>query len=179
LALFVSSILLGIFIYYSGDKKRIMVRGYKSKERCDGGMNSIDIEQIRKYFDQDRFALNAGARIDSVTEESVVCSMDITPEISNAAGAVQGGAIFTLADLTFAVHSNLDMLLGAEVGVTVGQSCAISFLRASKGHRLIANSTCLNKGRRMSVYRIVITDDLGQAIAEMTGNGYTTAKPAK
>jgi acyl-CoA thioesterase len=136
----------------------------------------IDIDKIRDFFSADRYARTAGIVIDSVSEDKVICSMEIKSIHRNAGGAVQGGAIFTLADLAFAVHSNLDMVLGAALGVTVGQSCSISFLKSSKGKRLIAESACLSRGRTMSVYRISVSDDLGIPIAEMHGNGFTIAK---
>jgi acyl-CoA thioesterase len=136
----------------------------------------IDLEKFRSFFAADRWAAAAGALIDSVGEDQVECSMEIADIHRNAGGAVQGGAIFTLADLAFAVHSNLDLVCGADVGITVGQSCSISYLKSSRGKRLIARSMCLSKGKSMSVYRISVTDDLGVPIAEMTGNGFTTGK---
>jgi acyl-CoA thioesterase len=136
----------------------------------------IDLEKFRAFFSADKFAASSGIVIDSVQEDRVVCGMEITAMHRNAGGAVQGGAIFTLADLAFAVHSNMDLVLGADVGITVGQSCAISFLKSPKGGRLIAESKCLSKGKNISVYRITVKDDLGNAIAEMHGNGFTTAK---
>jgi len=135
----------------------------------------IDIERIRTFFQKDRFATNAGIVIDSVTLEEVQCSMPITEEHLNAGGMVQGGAIFTLADLAFAVHSNLRLFLGEKTGITVGQSNSISFLATPKGKRLIARSVCLSSGRNVSVYRVEIRDDLGNFIAEMCGNGFTKA----
>jgi acyl-CoA thioesterase len=135
----------------------------------------IDINKIREFFSADRFAANAGIVIDAVREEEVVCSMEIRDMHMNAGGAVQGGAIFTLTDLAFAVHSNLHMLCGADVGMTVGQSCSISYLKSPKGHRLIAKSVCLSKGRTISVYRITVEDELGNLVAEMRGNGFTTS----
>ncbi|MDR2258733.1 MAG: PaaI family thioesterase [Treponema sp.] len=134
----------------------------------------INLDRIRDFFSADRFAAAAGIGIDSVREDQVECSMEITDMHRNAGGAVQGGAIFTLADLTFAVHCNLDLLCGADKGITVGQSCSISFLKSTKGKRLIAQSVCLSRGKRISVYRISIKDDLGVLIAEMQGNGFTT-----
>ena len=133
----------------------------------------IDIERIRALFTKDRFAANAGIVIDSVTKEEVYCSMPITKEHLNAAGTVQGGAIFTLADLAFAVHSNLPLALGEKTGITVGQSNSISYLAAPKGNRLIARSVCLSSGRSVSVYRVEVRDDLGNFIADMRGNGFT------
>jgi len=133
---------------------------------------NIDLEKIREFFKKDRFATKNGMVIDSVSEDCVVCAMDITDEHRNAGGGVQGGAIFTLADLAFAVHCNLAMVCGETEKLTVGQSCSISFLKSTRGRRLIAKSSCISKGRSMSVYRICVEDDLGVRVAEMLANGY-------
>ena len=134
----------------------------------------IDIEKLRASFGADRFAANAGIRIDAVSDDEVVCSMEIRDMHLNAADAVQGGAILTMSDFAFGVHSNLQRFCGADVGVTVGQSCGISYLKSPKGRKLIARSTRLHGGRTMSVYRVTVEDDLGNRISEMHGNGFTT-----
>jgi acyl-CoA thioesterase len=139
----------------------------------------INVDTIREYFATDRYAQAAGIVLETITEDRVLCSMEIKDLHYNAVGAVQGGAIFTLADFTFGVHSNLAMLQGAPVGVTVAQSCGISFLKRSRGKRLFAESVCLSRGRTMSVFRISIRDDLGVPIAEMHGNGFTTPQTGK
>ncbi|MDR1571667.1 MAG: PaaI family thioesterase [Clostridiales Family XIII bacterium] len=136
----------------------------------------IDTGAIREIFKADRFATKAGALVTAVSEDMVECAMDIDDSHMNAANGVQGGAIFTLADLAFAVHANLDLVCGADVGVTLAQSCAISFLRPPKGRRLIARSSCISKGRTMSVYRVRVEDELGNPVAEMQGNGFRTRK---
>ncbi|WP_461247832.1 PaaI family thioesterase [Treponema sp. R6D11] len=133
---------------------------------------NIDLEKVRNYFKNDRFATENGIVIDKVDEDCVVCGMELSERHKNAGGGVQGGAIFTLADLAFAVHCNLDMVCGEETKITVGQSCSISFLKPTKGTRLTAVSTCLSKGRSISVYRISIMDDLGVEIAEMLANAF-------
>jgi acyl-CoA thioesterase len=136
----------------------------------------IDLEKIRAFFTRDRFAANAGVVIDAVSEDEVRCSMPITPEHLNAGGGVQGGAIFTLADLAFAVHSNLRLLAGENAGITVSQSSSISYLGTARGQRLIARSTCLSRGRSISVFRIEVRDELGNFVADMRGNGFTRSE---
>ena len=65
------------------------------------------VNEANAVFANDRFATKlCGANIESVTENEVVCSMEITEDHLNAVGTVMGGAIFTLADFTFAVASN-------------------------------------------------------------------------
>lgn len=125
---------------------------------------NIDLEHIRNHFKNDHFATGSGIVIDFVMEDCVVCSVELGDNHKNSIGGVQGGAIFTLADLAFAVHSNLAWVCGEDVGVTVAQSCSISFLKSTKGNKLTAQSTCLSKGRSMSVYRIGKNNDYGTGI---------------
>ncbi|MDR2076437.1 MAG: PaaI family thioesterase [Desulfovibrio sp.] len=136
----------------------------------------IDLERVRAYFAADRFAAMAGIFIEAVSEECVVCGMGITPGHKNAANLVQGGAIFTLADVAFGIHANLERACGADAGLTVGQSCDISFLRRPEGKRLTARSTRLSRGANIAVYRVAVTDDRGRLVAEMRGNGFTTGR---
>ena len=175
--------MLRVEIYNRAPSKNLqefVFRGSKTLEFlgliCEQSIGmDIDIERIRAFFVKDRFATNAGIVIDSVTKEEVRCSMPITSEHLNAGGTVQGGAIFTLADLAFAVHCNLRLFLGEKVGITVGQSNSISYLATPKGKRLIARSACLSSGQNVSVYRVEVWDDLGNFIADMRGNGFTKA----
>lgn len=136
----------------------------------------IDLDNIKKFFSNDNFAKSAGIIIESVSEDSIECKMEIRNIHRNSVGSVHGGALFTLADFTFAIHSNLDNLCGLDVGNTVGQSCNISYLKSTRGNYLIAKSKCINKGKNMSVYEINITDDLNKEIAIMIGNGFTIPK---
>ena len=84
----------------------------------------------------------------------------------NAGGAVQGGAIFTLADFAFAVAANS---LGK---MTVSVNNSISFISASKGKKLIAKATRLSNSKRLCFYNVSVTDDTGALIADMSVTGY-------
>ena len=133
----------------------------------------MDISEIKAFFKKDRFADMLGIEIDSITTSTVVCSMDIGTQHLNAANKVQGGATFSLADFTFAVACNYSDLSAGKNTVTVGQSCNIVFFKPATGKKLTAKSSCLQKGRKLSVYRVMVTDDNGVEVAEMTGNAYT------
>jgi acyl-CoA thioesterase len=132
----------------------------------------IDIDNIKKFFNKDNFAKSAGIVIESVSEDFVQCTMEINDVHRNSIVGVHGGAIFTLADFTFAIHANLENLSGLDTGNTVAQSCNISFLKSTKGNQLIAKSKCLKKGRTMSVYQVTISDNLNNKIAILVGNGF-------
>ena len=133
----------------------------------------MNTNEIKEFFKKDRFADMVGIEADEITADGVTCSLAVEPRHLNAGDTVQGGAIFTLADFAFAIACNYDGLSENKKAVTVGHSCNITFFKPAKGKRLIAKSECLQKGRKLSVFRVTVTDDLGTNIAEMTGNAYT------
>jgi acyl-CoA thioesterase len=136
-------------------------------------MEAEQLDKIRAYFAADRYAAESGIVIDFVRDDCVQCSMEISDLHRNARREVQGGAIFTLADFAFGVHSNLARVSGLGGGDTVGQSCYISYFRQPKGKRLIVRTALLSGGRHVSVYRMSISDELDNPVAEMIGNGFT------
>lgn len=129
---------------------------------------SADIEKVREFFENDRFAVTNGAYIDEIGDKYAVVSMAIESRHRNAVDNVMGGAVFTLADFAFAVAANHE-----KVG-TVSLSANISFLKASRGSKLIARAECVRDGRTTCYYRVTITDDTGALISEVTINGYKT-----
>ncbi len=128
-----------------------------------------DLNEIRKFFANDRFATENGAVIEKVGENTATVSMNIEAHHRNAVGIVMGGAIFTLADFAFAVASN------HENQGTVSLSANITFLKASKGNKLIAKAECVRNGRTTCYYRVSVTDNTGALIAEITTSGYKTS----
>jgi len=133
----------------------------------------IEIEKVREFFKDDRYLMMTGVTIDEIGEDAAVVSFDIADIHFNAAGAVQGGATYTLADSAFAVACNVGHLARGEKKLTVSQSASISYLKPAKGKRLIATAEKVSGGRRISVYNIDITDEIGTKVARMTGNAYT------
>ena len=137
------------------------------------GANALNKDEIKEFFKKDRFADMIGVRIDSVSADEVVCSLEIEEVHLNAGDRVQGGVIFTLADFVFAIACNYNDLTEDKKNITVSHSSNIIFFKPAVGKRLIATSKCLQKGRKLSVYRMTVTDDKGTNVAEMTGNAYT------
>ena len=66
-----------------------------------------DLEYLREFFKDDIFATKMlGAKIEEARDDYAKCSFKIDSNHMNAKGIVMGGAIFTLADFTFAVATN-------------------------------------------------------------------------
>ncbi len=126
----------------------------------------INLEEIREIFAKDRFATENGAVIEEVREHYARCSVELTERHFNAAGGVMGGVHFMLADFAFAVATNWNGM-----GV-VSLSSTISYLGAVKGKKLIAEAECIKEGRSTVYYRVDVTDDFGNRIAEVGINGF-------
>ncbi len=124
------------------------------------------IEEAREHFKNDRFATNAGMVIDDMGDDWSVCSVVLTDDHKNAYGGVMGGAIFTLADLAFAVCANQIHSL------SVAQQISINYLNAPKGSKLIAKAQCLKTGRTTSVINVSVSDDTGRDVALFTGTAF-------
>lgn len=118
------------------------------------------LEEIQSYFAQDKFAAQARCSIVEARANHAICEMPITPDHLNANGTVMGGAMFTLADFTMAVISNLDNK------PTVAIDCTIRFFSTAKGEKLIATGSTNKGGRSVGFYTVDIDDDLGTKVAQ-------------
>lgn len=128
--------------------------------------NKKSLEEVRKIFEGDRFAIENGAVIEEIGERSATCSLIITDSHRNAMGAVMGGTYFMLADFAFAVAANHEKM------VCVSLRSDISFLGSAKGEKLIAKAVCIKDGRTTACYRVDVTDNLGNLTATVTVTGY-------
>lgn len=129
------------------------------------------LDEIRSFFQDDHFAIGAGMRIDSVSEDGAVCSVELNKGHTNAIGNTQGGVIFTLADFAFAVAVN------GQQCCTVTLNSTISFLRQPKGKRLTAAASCFHKSKNICLYNISVTDELDTPVAQVSITGYTISTP--
>lgn len=121
------------------------------------------LEEVQAVFRNDHFATDAcGCRVAEAARGHAVCEFDITPGHRNEKGGVMGGAIFTVADLAFAVASNV----GESTSVSVSSS--IEFMSAARGSRLIATADVDKNGRTLGFYTCLVTDELGTPVARVT-----------
>ncbi|MBE0585141.1 MAG: PaaI family thioesterase, partial [Desulfofustis sp.] len=108
----------------------------------------MDTEQARNLFARDRFAALAGIEIVDSGPGHCTARMVIEDKHLNAAEVVQGGAIFTLADLAFAVASNGHGQLALAINVN------ISFLAAVSSGTLSATATEVCDPNRIGAYDV-------------------------
>ena len=131
--------------------------------------NTKTLEEVRRFFENDRFAAENGAVIDSIGDHTATCSLTVTARHRNAMGGLMGGAAFTLADFAFAVAANW------QHAGTVSLNSSITFLGTLKGSRLSATAVCVKDGRSTCYYRVDVADDLGTQIAAVSITGFHKA----
>lgn len=95
----------------------------------------------------------------------------IMPSHLNAVGIVQGGALFTLADLAFAAASNSHGV------VAVACQADITFFKAVKTGRLTAVAEEVSRTRKLSTCLVHISDESGEPIALFKGVAYIKETP--
>ncbi|MBK9516066.1 MAG: PaaI family thioesterase [Anaeromyxobacter sp.] len=123
---------------------------------------------LRRFFKRDRFAARAGIRLREVRPGYALATMPIRPHHLNGVDVVQGGAVFTLADLTFAVACNT---LGP---VALAIDVSISFLAATTGGTLTAEAREVSRSSRLSRVEVEVRDDQGARVALFHGTAYVT-----
>ena len=136
-------------------------------------MKTKTLDEVRKLFENDRFATENGAVIEEIGDLYAKCSLNLTDSHKNALGAVMGGVSFTLADFAFAVASNW------QAPGVVSLSSNIAYLGTAKGKSLIAEARCVKNGRTTSYYNISIQDELGTQVAAVTTTGYRKQSPER
>jgi acyl-CoA thioesterase len=126
----------------------------------------LTMERIKHFFKKDRFAAHAGIELVSVTPGQAVSRMHLQPEHLNGMGTAHGGALFTLADFTFAAACN------SHGTVAVAISASINFIKAATEGWLKAEARELSKNARLGTYTVEVTDEQGELVAIFQGLAY-------
>jgi acyl-CoA thioesterase len=112
-----------------------------------------------KFFGRDQFAKHAGISLLEVSKGFARASMEVGPHHLNGVGIVQGGAIFTLADLAFAAACN------SHGTVAVAVSASISFSKATTSGVLQAEAREVAVSPRLSTCEVRVTDETRDLVA--------------
>jgi acyl-CoA thioesterase len=131
----------------------------------------MDTKTARNFFLADRYAALTGVEIIDASIGYCKAKLEIKDKHLNAANVVQGGAIFTLADLAFAVASNSHGQLALAINVN------ISFLEGKSAGTLYATATEVSEPKRLGAYDVLITDEQDKIIARFNGMVYRKKSP--
>jgi len=129
------------------------------------------MEDLKRFFKKDNFAAHSGIELLEVSPGYAKTRMEIEEKHLNALRAVQGGAIFTLADLAFAAASN------AYGNAAVGINANISYVKAGTKGALTAEAKETSINPKLATYTVNITDDEGDLVAIFQGMVYRKKVP--
>jgi acyl-CoA thioesterase len=132
---------------------------------------TIPIEALQRYFRRDRFAALVGIEVLDIAPGFARVRLPLREDLHNGLGIVHGGAIFTLADMAFAVASN------SHGTAAVGVHTSISYLAALSTGTLTAEAIEVSRGRKLATYSMRVTDDAGTLVALMQGTVYRKDEP--
>lgn len=118
------------------------------------------------FLAQDRFAALVGVGLVQVEPGHAVAKLELEDKHLNAAGVVQGGAIFTLADFAFAAASNSHGRLALAI------HCSIDFFASPRGRVLTAEAIEVHRNPKLASYNVDIHDEGGEICARFTGTVY-------
>jgi acyl-CoA thioesterase len=126
----------------------------------------LETEKIKEFFKGDRLAEYLGIELIDVSKGKAIAKMVVKDEHLNGISTVHGGAIFTLADFTFAVAAN------SHGRVTVAINANISFMKAVTHGTLTAVAREVSLNPKIASYTVNICNDEGELIAIFQGLAY-------
>ncbi|PIE71552.1 MAG: hypothetical protein CSA22_01630 [Deltaproteobacteria bacterium] len=120
-------------------------------------------EQMKAYFEKDRFAAAVGARLITVSPGYAEARLMIREDHFNAVGLVQGGVIFTLADFAFTAAAN------AHGKAAIALNVNVSFVRPGIRGALTAVARETARSRTIGNYDVTVSDQKGKTVALFHG----------
>jgi acyl-CoA thioesterase len=126
---------------------------------------------IWDFFRNDAFAAAAGVELLEAGDGYARARMAVRPMHLNGGGVCQGGAIFTLADLAFAVAAN------SHARLTFSITSDIHFFKSENAGFLYAEAHEIYNHNRLSHCEVKVTNEQGELIATFNGTGYRKETP--
>lgn len=124
-------------------------------------------EQLKEVLTSDPFAKHLDISVREIEQGYAKASLVVTDELLNFHETLNGGAIFSMSDLVFAVASNThgQAAVGLEVSI---QYVAPAF----KGDVVIAEATEQFRNNKIASYRMEVKKEDGDLIAIANGLVY-------
>lgn len=131
----------------------------------------MSLETVRRFLEGDRFSEGCGIRLVEVRPGFAKTEMAVTPGHMNGAGVLQGGALFTLADLAFAgaCNSHGELAVGCQVDVT--------WFKGVTSGVLTATAEEISRTRRLSTCVVHVRNERNELVALFKGVAYIKGSP--
>jgi acyl-CoA thioesterase len=126
------------------------------------------MELVEQMIKNDRFCFETlGLELIEITLGTAKVKLTITAAHLNGLGRVQGGVIFSLADLALAAAANSRGSLAVSVNATISY-----FKAAVLGSILLAEAREESVNHKLGTYTVRVTDQEGELIALMQSTVY-------
>jgi acyl-CoA thioesterase len=121
---------------------------------------------IKEFFKNDRYATFSGVELLEVEPGRAKARMEIKDMHLNAGNVVQGGAIFTLADLVFAAAVN------AYGNLAVSVEASIRYFKGAGNGTLFAEAKAVHVHKKLATFEVQVTNQDQDLIALFTATAF-------
>lgn len=123
--------------------------------------------RLRRFFNnRDRLCRTLGIRVTEIGLGWATTRLTIAEMHLNGADVVQGGAIFTLADLALGAACN------SHGSMALAVNCTIAFTKPGVSGDLTAHARETSASGPLATYVVEVKNDAGETIATFQGTGY-------
>ena len=129
-------------------------------------MDKTETQALKDFFLHDEFAKQNGIEIVDISDGYARTQIQIEPRHLNAGGSVQGGVLFTMADLAFAAATNSHGTL------TVTSTANITFVRGASVGVITAEAREIVNHHHLPFCEVQVTAQAGNLLAIFTASGY-------
>jgi acyl-CoA thioesterase len=128
----------------------------------------LELEAVEQIIKNDRFCFETiGMELVEITLGTAKVRLAVTPAHLNGLGRVQGGVIFSLADLAMAAAANSHGNLAVSINANISY-----FKAAALGSILVAEAQAESVNPKLGTYTVRVTDQEGELIALMQSTAY-------
>ena len=124
------------------------------------------MQTVQELIAGDQFCNFIGVELLDVQLGTAKAKIEIKEHHLNGAGVIQGGVIFTLADLVVAAaansHENISLVINSN----------ISYIKAVSKGTLYAQAQEESLGSKLGTYSVKVTNDAGELIANVQSMVY-------
>ena len=126
------------------------------------------MEALKEFFQtHDLLARHLGIELLEISPGGAVCRMEIKDIHLNGVRTVHGGALFSLADFTFAAACN------SHGNIAVAVQASISFIKGvGEGVVLIATANEIHAEKALGNYEVRVSTEEGDLVALFHGMAY-------
>jgi acyl-CoA thioesterase len=137
----------------------------------DRAAQTVAESVVARMLDGDAFTRALGMELLAIAPQRAVVRLTVRADMVNGFGICHGGVTFALADSALAFASNSHGSVTVSIENSIGYAAA-----AHVGDVLTATAESESAGRRVSFYRVPVTNQRGEAVAHFRGTVYDTGR---